>query len=140
MKSLNFIIILSISVVFCSCGFGKAAKNAEPVADKFYAMQKTDNYNQLEAILDEGALAANTIEEWKSVIQRKKDCGSFVEAKKKMGFHTAINNGLTTVTLNYKTTYETCVYHEKLVLVQRNSGYKVYSYEYNTDASKISSN
>ena len=137
---LNTLLIISTVVLLSACGFGKAAKSAEPVAEKFYEMQASDNLSQLESILDEGALAANSIEEWKSVIQQKKDCGAFVSSEKKMGFHTSIDNGITSVTLNYKTSYESCVYHEKIVLVERNGTYKVYSYEYNTDASKLSSN
>lgn len=138
-KRQSILYFFSLLLVLGSCGFGDAAKDAEKYADQFFKHLKTEDYNAIGKMIDEEGLAANSMDEWMSVLEGKEVCGKLQKVKKKMGFNTSIKNGTTFVSLKYKTTYTDCELHEKLVLVERGKEYKVYRYEYNEDPSKISS-
>ena len=110
------------------CGFGVKAKTAEPIATKFYEILQSKEYNKLEAIMDE---SAGSKDEWMAVIDLQNEVlGDLKSFDKKLGFNTSINNGITSVELNYECQYENAVTDETLYLKQGKKGFKVTGYEY----------
>ena len=109
------------------CGFGVTAKSAEPTANKFYELLKDRDYDKIELIIDD---AAGPKEDWIKVLKEQEVLGNLKSYKKKMGFHTSINNGVTTVELDYECEYDNATTDEKLMLKKVDKGFKLAGYEY----------
>lgn len=128
MKKLFPLAILAVLfVTLYSCGIGVTAKSAEPTANKFYELLKERNYDKIELIIDD---AAGPKEDWIKVLQDQEVLGNLKSFKKKTGFHTSINNGVTTVELNYVCEYDNGTTDEKLMLKKVDKGFKLAGYEY----------
>lgn len=130
--------MLFIAITFNSCNMGADSKEAEGFAEKFYSYLSEKDYDKAMEMIDEESFAASSEEEWLTVLTQKEQLGKFEGYKKDIGFNTHYNNGVTTVELNYTCTYEKITIYEKLTMVKRGSEYKIKSYEYNEDKSKIS--
>ena len=125
---LSILSFVSIALIMNGCGFGVKAKTAEPIATKFYEILQSKEYNKLEAIMDE---SAGSKDEWMAVIDLQNEVlGDLKSFDKKLGFNTSINNGITSVELNYECQYENAVTDETLYLKQGKKGFKVTGYEY----------
>ena len=129
MKPLFTIIaIATLLFTLSNCGFGVTAKSAEPTANKFYELIKNEELHKMEALLDE---SAGSKDEWMSVLEAQKSAlGKLLKYDKKVGFHTSINNGVTSVELNYECEYENGITDETLWLKQVKKGFKITGYEY----------
>ena len=118
--------IAAFLFVLGSCGFGKIADSAKPAAEKFYEHMKAHEYEAMEKMLYSGA----DVEEWMNVIRQKEVLGEMTSFKKNIGFSSSINNGVTTVELNYTCKYDEGTTAEKITLIQEGEAFKVYGYEY----------
>lgn len=124
----SFLSILSVLLLMNSCGFGVTAKTAEPTANKFYEVLQSREYHKLDALMDE---TAGSKDEWLDVLELQHEAlGDLKSFDKKVGFHTSINNGVTSVELNYECEYENGITDETIYLKQVKKGFKVTGYEY----------
>lgn len=133
-----FILLSGLALILNSCGFGKEADKAEKYAAQFYAHMQKGDMDAILAMLDTEALAASPADTWITVIESKNTFGKLESFKKDIGFHTSINNGVTTVSLRYTCKYTNTEFHEKVVLVKRGKEFKILRYEYNQDKNQLS--
>ncbi|MDX2361507.1 MAG: hypothetical protein QNK23_11925 [Crocinitomicaceae bacterium] len=132
---LPIIALTFVSILFTSCG--QAAK-AEKTVEQFYDMLKSEDYSKTESLLDEDALAINPIEDWVTLLENKESLGTLESFTKDMGFNTSIHDGITEVVISYTCDYSGTSVYEQFKLVDRGSGFKIYTYEYNLNESSLS--
>ena len=132
-------IFIGLALVINSCGFGMKSKAAEPYADEFYSHLKNHDYDAIVEMVDEEALKISPESDWRAVLEQKESLGELRSVKKKTGFHSEYKNGYTYVTLNYTLKYDDYKLHEKLLFIQRGGKFKIFSYEYNEDETKLTS-
>lgn len=131
-----FLILGSISI--SSCALKEEADEAKVTVEKFYQKMNDKNYDALAEMIDEEGLAANTKEEWISVIKQKESLGDFKGYDEGIGWHTSIDNGITKVEVDFTTHYELLNdLYERFVLIKRGDEFKVLSYQFNEDKSKL---
>lgn len=129
-KFIPFIPFVLLLALVGSCAFGAIAKQAEPVAEKFYTLLQQGKYDAIIGLLDEDALAADPPEKWMLLFEELGKLGELKKFTKQMGFHTEIANGETQVTLEYNCEYEKGSSHETIVLQKNNEGFKILSYHH----------
>ena len=124
---LPFVFLLAI---VASCAFGAIAKQAEPVAEKFYILLQQGKHDEIISLIDEVALEVTPPEDWRRIFEELDKLGKLKEFTKRTGFHTEISNGVTEVTLDYDCEYEKGSSHETLVLRKNIDGFKILSYHH----------
>jgi len=141
MKKLLFPVILPmlfIATTFSSCGIGEDSAEAQTFVEEFYGYLSEKDYDKAMSMVDEDSKKITPQDEWLKILTQKESLGKFNGYEKSMGFNTHYNNGVTTVELNYTCNYEKMEVYEKFTMVKRGDVYKIMSYEYNTDKSKLS--
>lgn len=129
-KYVPSLFLFSLALLFIMSGC-KSAEQAKEQADQFYEHLKNRDYAPIYDMLDAEALKESPIEVIEEVFAQKEEYGKLKRVEKKVGFNTTTNNGMTYVTLNYKCYYDKLTFHERLVFVKRNKGFKIYSYAFN---------
>lgn len=138
-KIIALSLLFVVPALISACGgIGKNANEAEKVGERFYKNLENRDYDIIITMLDPEAVKASPVEDWKRVLENKEAYGELESWSKKIGFHSSINNGVSTVTLNYKTKYTQYDFHEKIIFVKRGDKYKILRYEYNTDVNALS--
>lgn len=133
-KLLNLNLVALVSILILSCGsVGDASKQAE----QFHELFKQKNFDQITQMISEEGLEATPAEDWKNlfktVIEKKGDLKSY----KKTGFHTQMNNGVTTVELNYTLNFADETLYEKLTFIKKGDDYKILGWKFNKDKSAL---
>lgn len=118
-----FLLLLPAILILGSC----STAEAEKVADEFHA--KFDN-NEIDYIVDNMIDSHATDEElegFRNFLNGVRSNGKPSNREKATGFSKKMNNGLTTVKLNYTFDLEGEEVHEGLVLIDRGegAGYKI---------------
>jgi len=140
MKHLTLFLALGLFLVglnFQSCGFAADAEEAEKYVDEWYDNLKAKDYDALMAMVDEEGLEANSEEEWRTVLQQKEALGEIKSIEKDVGFSANSSDDVTTVTLDYTVEYDLVTIYERIKMVKRGEEYKVLSYQYNEDKSRL---
>jgi len=130
--------ILTIAFLCLALGSCGATEAAEKTVDTFYEILKSKNYDNIEALIDQEALTIDPIETWQQILVNKESMGDLESYSKDTGFNTSINNGITTVKIDYTCEYTNGPIYEKFTLVDRGEGFKIRMYEYNVDKSALS--
>jgi hypothetical protein len=99
----TFTFILSCVTLLGSCGLGDAAEESEKYANLFHSHLKNQDEQGMMEMIHEDALATNK-EDFEQLIKTLSNNTRVKTVKKDIGFNTNVNNGITTVTLNYTLT------------------------------------
>jgi hypothetical protein len=102
-----------------SCGLADEGASAEVEAAVFHNHMKKNNHDAMVKMLSDEALLITPEEEWRSIFQRVEATGKIKSIEKKTGFNTKINNGVSTVELNYTITFENSTVNEQLILTRK---------------------
>lgn len=139
LKLLPIALLIMGSITISSCALKEDADEAKVTVEKFYQKMKDQDYDALAEMIDDEGLAANTKEEWITVIKRKETLGDFKGYDEGFGWHTSINNGVTEVQVDYITHYEQLEdVYERFVLIKRGKdGFKVLNYQFNQNKSEL---
>lgn len=102
MKRLYSFSILFVSIAFLlsSCGFGDAAEKAEKQADKYHKFMKAGNENAMLNMIHEDGMKDDG-DRFRELMHTMATETTITKIEKTIGFNTSINNGVTTVRLNY---------------------------------------
>ncbi|MBI3133680.1 MAG: hypothetical protein HYZ14_03300 [Bacteroidetes bacterium] len=118
-----YALIAIMACVFSSCGVGEA----EDTASEFH--KKLDNREYMhivENMIDKETLEETGEAEWFEVFEYVEATWGTAESRNEdFDFESAINNGITTVELNYTVNYPSKTMYERLFLVDRGSGFRV---------------
>jgi len=93
-------LLISLTFVLFGCGFGDAAKKAEKQAAKYHKFLMAGNANAMLDMIHEDGMAQDG-ENFIKLIRMIADDSEVTKVTKSPGFNTQINNGVTTVRLNY---------------------------------------
>ncbi|MCH2224178.1 MAG: hypothetical protein MK066_05360 [Crocinitomicaceae bacterium] len=128
MKALPFFAALLLVITFSSC---KQTKQAGIVADQFYEFLMQKNYDGAIELIHSDALMITAKDDWLQLLQNKESIGKMKSFERNMGVNTKINNGVTTVSLNYTTTYGDTEFKDEIILRNEGKDFKVYGYSTN---------
>ncbi len=124
-KSLTFFILfLGLALSLTSCG---SADKAQKTSDQFFHLIIKHKYSEAAKMINTVGATNAQMETALEQIADHPTFGKLKSAEKGMGFNTQINNGITSVTLNYNLTYEKSEESMEVVLVDRGSGFKIES-------------
>lgn len=128
----TFTFILSCITILGSCGLGDAAEESEKYANMFHTHLKNQDAQGMMEMIHEDALATNK-EDFELLIQTLANNTPVKTIKKDIGFNTKVNNGITTVTLNYTLTLEDGgeVTEEMVLRDSIDGGMKIMGLKYN---------
>ena len=116
-----FLLFLPVFLVLGSC----STAEAEKVADEFH--KRFDN-NEIDYIADnliDTEASPSEIEGFRDFLNGVRIGGKPENREKTTGFSKKMNNGITTVKLNYTFDLQDQKVYEGLVLVDRGEGYKI---------------
>jgi hypothetical protein len=128
----TFTFILSCVTLLGSCGLGDAAEESEKYANLFHSHLKNQDEQGMMEMIHEDALATNK-EDFEQLIKTLSNNTRVKTVKKDIGFNTNVNNGITTVTLNYTLTLEDGaeVAEEMILRDSQKGGMKIMGLQYN---------
>ena len=114
-----------------SCGLGEAKTEAQAAAKIFHKhMRNRDHESMVNMIHSEG-LTLTPKEEWLKLFKGLDVLGKIKNIKQDMSFHTSIENGVTTVELNYTIDYIKRTMNEQLILKKEGKTFKLIGYSIN---------
>ena len=116
---------------------GCSTEAAEKVADEFHQkLDEGDTDYIIENLADlEGE---TTTEDWHAFLELVQSWGPQSDRQKSTGFNKKINNGITSVKLEYTFELEEIgLVYEGIVLVDRGEGYKIFTVIMNSDKSVV---
>ncbi|XOV66453.1 MAG: hypothetical protein ACFHU9_12575 [Fluviicola sp.] len=93
-------LFISLSFLLAGCGFGDAADVAAKQADKYHKFLQAGNENAMLNMVHEDGIAHDE-EGFRGLMHKMATETNITKVEKQMGFNTSINNGITTVRLNY---------------------------------------
>ncbi|MBL7897550.1 MAG: hypothetical protein JNJ99_03360 [Crocinitomicaceae bacterium] len=132
----NFLVILTIlTVIVTSCGVGPA----EETADEFHKKLDAGEYDYIvENLIDEEILNQTGPEVWYNMFDQIEALwGKAKERKQDFGFKSNMNNGVTTVQLDYVVEFEGYTVYERMFLVDRGKGSKISGVFMNEDKATL---
>ncbi len=133
MKSF-FISLIGLSLILTSCSTG----NSEHIADEFHKKLDAGEIDDIVNVLfDDVDTTPQDKVEFKSFLQGIVDMGEQKNRKKKMGFEKKISNGISTVKYKYTFEVDGELIHERIVLVEREEGYKILMVAMHPDESYV---
>lgn len=94
------LLLISITFLLASCGFGDAAEKAEKQVDKYHNFLKAGNETAMLNMIHEDGMKEDP-EGFKALIHKMATETKITKIEKTVGFNTSINNGVATVRLNY---------------------------------------
>lgn len=124
MKYTFFIALIGISFLFSSCG---TTKKAEAAAQKFMKFLVRGQMSNALGMAYSPGIPKSDVLEALNAIRNHPQYGVLKSAKQQWGFNTQMNNGVTTVTLNYLMKYENGDINAEVMLVDMGGGFKVVS-------------
>lgn len=133
MKSF-FISLIGLSLILTSCSTG----NSENIADEFHKKLDAGEIDDIVNVLfDDVDTTPQDKVEFKSFLQGIVAMGEQKNRKKKMGFEKKISNGISTVKYKYTFEVDGELIHERIVLVEREEGYKILMVAMHPDESYV---
>lgn len=93
-------LLVSLTFILFGCGLGDATEKAEKQAAKFHKFMKAKNENAMLDMMHEDAMAQDGDNIRKFIHQLATE-SNISKVEKSSGFNTSIENGVTTVRLNY---------------------------------------
>ena len=128
MKKFHLLLLL-IPLTLIACSTEEAEKLADEYHKKLQAEQ--DEYI-VDHLVDPEQLSLDGRDAWLGLFDLVHSWGKITNVTKSMGFHKNYNNGVTTVDLDYELEFEPrLTVQEKISLIDRGDGYKVWGVEYN---------
>lgn len=126
------------ALLFIVAAFMTSCSNdaAEKIATEFHEKLDAGDYEHIVKNLSDTETV--TAEEWYQFFDIVKTWGPQTNRKNESNYNFKTNNGVTTVKLSY--TYDTVEYgkmYERLILIDRGSGYKILTVMMNTDESVV---
>ncbi len=94
------ILLVAVTFLLSSCGFGDAAEKAEKQADKFHKFLKAGNETAMLNMVHEDGMSSDP-EAFKALMHKMATETTITKVEKTVGFNSSINNGVATVRLNY---------------------------------------
>lgn len=122
------ILILSLIFIISGCGLSSDNKAAEKTAVEFYTALKSGDAAKAASLC--GTDEVMTTKAWQDLFaQNLNSLGKVVAFDKGSGFNVSIENGASTVLLNYNVTYEYAKSKDSLSIIETGDGFKIYKYE-----------
>jgi hypothetical protein len=125
MKTRSLFALLFLAVTFSSC---MQTKQARITADQFYEMLMNKDYDGAVDLIHSDALQITPKADWFQLFKSKEAIGEMKSFKKQLSTNTQINNGVTTVSLKYTTTYGDTQYQDDITIRNEGKKFKIYGY------------
>ena len=131
-KSIFF--FLGILFILGSC----STEAAEKVADEFHKKLDAGEVDYIvESLVDHEGSSDENLEEFRDFLTGVVRMGDQKNRQQTSGFSKKYNNGVTTVKLNYTFEVDGEIVYERLVLVDRDNGYKILMVTMHPDESYV---
>lgn len=125
MKTLSLFAFLILAITFSSC---KQTKQAGVAADHFYELLMQKDYDGAVKLIHSDALLITSKADWMQLFKTKASVGEMKSFEKQFSSNTQMENGVTTVSLKYTTTYGDTKFQDDIMLRNEGKHFKVYGY------------